>query len=96
VTRGTLMTLHLVTIHLLTIVALYWLLAGIAVVALLNLAKWHVAHRVTRQVALAGPQAPIADEIEARPDSGEASDISRSIARHPAGGRRVELAARTT
>ncbi len=90
-TRGTLMTLHLVTI-----VALYWLLAGIAVVALLNLAKWHVAHRATRQVALAGPHAPVTDEIDGRTDSAESADISRSIARHPAGGRRVELAARTS
>jgi hypothetical protein len=84
------------SLHLVTIVSLSWLLAGIAVVALLNIAKWHVGRSWARQGAMAGPHAPVADEIEDRSDSSDTAEISRSIARHPAGGRRVGLAAGTS
>jgi hypothetical protein len=88
-------TWHTEVLHLVTVLALYWLLAGVAVVALLNIAKWHVRRSSARQVALAGPHASVADEIDGRSDVSDTAEISRSIARHPAGGRRVGLAAGT-
>jgi hypothetical protein len=84
------------SLHLVTIVALYWLLAGVAVIALLNVAKWHVMRRGARQVALAAPHASGVVQSDDPADLSDTAEISRAIARHPAGGRRMGLAVRTS
>jgi hypothetical protein len=76
-------------LQLVIALTLSWLLAGVVVVVLLNIAKWQV-HRSSGRRVLADTRSLAG--IDARAGHREAAEISRAVARHPAAWTREQLA----
>jgi hypothetical protein len=83
---------HTGLLSLVVVITLSWLLAGVGVLALLNIAKWHLGRSIDDTAALAGPPEHSGSKVSPRFDTNDEAEISRSVARHPAGTGRGQLA----
>lgn len=79
-------------LSLVIVITLSWLLAGVGVLALLNIAKWHLGRSVDEAIAMPGPPADARSAVQDSANSNDDAEISRSVARHPAGTGRGQLA----
>ncbi len=76
---------HTGVLSLVIVITLSWLLAGVGVLVVLNIAKWHLGRSVDDAVAMPGPPAYAGSAVQDSADRNDEAEISRSIARHPAG-----------